>query len=125
MEAQKYTPIEVLDSTIAILDGIMLPKGMTAGEAAYADAAVEHDSAVEVSRLFSVPREKIAQGARRLLAENPAAVLTCDETGSGIVPLDPFERRWREETGRALGILCADARTRLVRVWYGLPEVLK
>lgn len=45
---------------------------MTAGEAAYADAAAEHDSAVEVSRLFSVPREKIAQGARRLLAENEA-----------------------------------------------------
>lgn len=34
MEEQKYTPIEVLDSTIAILDGIVLPKGMTAGEAA-------------------------------------------------------------------------------------------
>ena len=52
-------------------------------------------------------------------------MLTCDAIGGGIVPLDPFERRWREETGRALGILCADARTRLVRVWYGLPEVLK
>ena len=34
MEEQKYTPIEVLDSTIAILDSIALPKGMTAGEAA-------------------------------------------------------------------------------------------
>ena len=33
MEEQKYTPIDVLDSTIAILDSIMLPKGMTAGEA--------------------------------------------------------------------------------------------
>lgn len=63
--------------------------------------------------------------ARRLLAENPGAALTCDVIGGGIVPLDPFERRWREETGRALGILCADERTRLVRVWYGLPEVLK
>ena len=63
--------------------------------------------------------------ARRLLAANPDAVLTCDEIGGGIVPLDPGERRWREETGRALGILAADERTRLVRVWYGLPEVLK
>ena len=63
--------------------------------------------------------------ARRLLAENPGAVLTCDEIGGGIVPLDPAERRWREETGRALGILCADPGTRLTRVWYGLPEVLK
>ena len=63
--------------------------------------------------------------ARRLLDENPAAVLTCDEIGGGIVPLDPFERRWREETGRALGILAAAPGTKLVRVWYGLPEVLK
>ena len=63
--------------------------------------------------------------ARRLLAENPDAVLTCDEIGSGIVPLDPVERRWREETGRALGILCADPTTRVTRVWYGLGEVLK
>ena len=34
MEEQKYTPIEVLDSTITILDSIVLPKAMTAGEAA-------------------------------------------------------------------------------------------
>ena len=63
--------------------------------------------------------------ARRLLAENPGAVVCTDEIGGGIVPLDPFERRWREETGRALGILAADETTRLVRVWYGIPEVLK
>ena len=63
--------------------------------------------------------------ARRLLAENPAAVLTCDETGSGIVPLDPFERRWREETGRALETLAAAPGTRLVRVWYGIGEALQ
>ena len=63
--------------------------------------------------------------ARRLLEENPDAVVCTDEIGGGIVPLDPFERRWREETGRALGILAADASTRLVRVWYGIPEVLK
>ena len=63
--------------------------------------------------------------ARRLLRQNPDAVLTCDEIGAGIVPLDPIERRWREETGRALGILCADPATRLTRVWYGIPEVIK
>lgn len=67
-----------------------------------------------------------AQGyARRLLTENPDAVVTCDDVGGGIVPLDPAERRWREETGRALGILCADPAARLVRVWYGLGEVIR
>ena len=34
MEEIKYTPAEVLDGTIAILEGIVLPKNMTAGEAA-------------------------------------------------------------------------------------------
>ena len=76
-------------------------------------------------------RAVLAQGgsaqdyARRLLAENPDAVLVCDEIGGGIVPLDPDERRWREETGRARGLLAAADGTRLIRVWYGLPEVLK
>ena len=63
--------------------------------------------------------------ARSLLAENPDCVLCCAEIGGGIVPLDPVERRWREETGRALGILAAAPGTRVVRVWYGLGEVLK
>ena len=63
--------------------------------------------------------------ARRLLAENPDVCLTCDEIGGGIIPLDGFERRWREELGRALGILAADGRTRVVRVWYGLGEDVK
>ena len=63
--------------------------------------------------------------ARRLLAENPDAAVTSDVIGGGIHPLDPFERLWREETGRALGVLCADERTRVTRVGYGLPEVLR
>lgn len=62
--------------------------------------------------------------ARRLLAENPDAVVICDEIGLGIVPLDPFERRWREETGRALGIL-AEAAQRVTRVYFGIGQVIK
>ena len=88
-------------------------------------------TAPAVADFHLVLRQVLASGgdaqayARRLLAENPDAVLVCDEIGGGIVPLDPFERRWREETGRALGILAAAPGTRLVRVWYGLPEVLQ
>ena len=63
--------------------------------------------------------------ARRLLDANPDAVLTCDEIGGGIVPLDPTERRWREEVGRALGVLTAADGVSLVRVWYGLGELVK
>ena len=62
--------------------------------------------------------------ARRLLAENPGAAVCCDEIGGGIVPLDPFERRWREETGRALCIL-AEGAERVTRVYCGIPQVIK
>ena len=62
--------------------------------------------------------------ARRLTVENPNAVVVCDEIGLGIVPLDPFERRWREDTGRALCILAEHAE-RVVRVFCGVPQVIK
>ncbi len=88
-------------------------------------------SAPAIAAFHLLMRAVLEQGgdaqdyARRLLAENPDAVLVCDEIGGGIVPLDPFERRWREETGRALGILAGAEGTTLIRVWYGLKEVLK
>ena len=62
--------------------------------------------------------------ARELLEKNPDAVVICDEIGLGIVPLDPFERRWREDTGRALCIL-AEGAERVTRVYCGIPQVIK
>ena len=62
--------------------------------------------------------------ARTLLERNPGAVVVCDEVGLGVVPLDPFERRWREETGRALCLLAAAAE-RVERVSCGLGQRLK
>ena len=62
--------------------------------------------------------------AERLLAENPDALVVSDEIGLGIVPLDPFERRWREETGRALCVL-AEGAQRVTRVYCGIPQVIK
>ena len=51
-------------------------------------------------------------------------ILIGDEIGSGIVPLDPFERLWRDETGFLYQFLAA--RAELVdRVWAGIPCRLK
>ncbi len=47
-----------------------------------------------------------------------------DEIGSGVVPLDPFERRWRDDTGFIYQTLARHA-TIVDRVWAGLPERLK
>ena len=47
---------------------------------------------------------------------HPEAVVTANEVGSGIVPLDREERTWREACGRALCVLAghADQVTRVV-----------
>ena len=62
--------------------------------------------------------------ARRVLAVNPSLTVVCDEVGLGVVPMDAFERRWREAVGRALCVLAAAAE-RGERVSAGLPLRIK
>lgn len=50
--------------------------------------------------------------------------VVCDEIGGGVVPVDAFERLWREESGRLCCDLARHAAT-VVRVVCGLPQTLK
>lgn len=50
--------------------------------------------------------------------------LVGDEIGSGIVPLDPFERLWRDQTGLVYQYLARHAEV-VDRVWAGIPTRLK
>ena len=52
------------------------------------------------------------------------AVIISREVGSGVVPMDPTERVWRELHGQVLRAL-AEASRSVTRVFCGLPEVLK
>ena len=51
-------------------------------------------------------------------------VVSCCEVGSGIVPLDPAERAWREKVGRTCNLLAERAES-VVRMVCGIPVVLK
>lgn len=62
--------------------------------------------------------------ARQILADNPDAVICCDEIGSGIHPFEEEDRIWREETGRALCIL-AEGAEKVTRVFCGIPQTIK
>ena len=44
--------------------------------------------------------EEMRLFADRIIRENPQIVIITDEIGYGLVPIDAFERRYREETGR-------------------------
>lgn len=61
---------------------------------------------------------------RRLQAENPRAILVCDEVGCGVVPTDRREREYREYTGRILTELAGGAGA-VIRVYCGIGEKLK
>ena len=51
-------------------------------------------------------------------------VVACAEVGSGVVPLDPDERAWRELVGRTCNRLAEQA-DHVVRMVCGIPTQLK
>lgn len=69
-------------------------------------------------------QEKILEEFAVLEEKTSGLVLIFDEIGSGIVPMDPFERKWREVTGRVMTALAGQA-DRVERVVCGIPQSLK
>ena len=59
-----------------------------------------------------------------LYQKNPDILIISDEIGYGLVPLDPFEREWREQTGRVCCEIAARA-DMVLRVTAGIPLVIK
>ena len=59
-----------------------------------------------------------------LKEQNPEIILISNEIGYGIVPLDWFERDWREKTGR-ICCLVAQRANSVIRVLAGNPVYIK
>ena len=62
--------------------------------------------------------------AEAYLAEHPDCVVISDEVGNGIVPIDAFEREYRERLGRMLVEIAAKAE-RVERVICGIGQRIK
>ena len=69
-------------------------------------------------------RESCAAWAQNALPQLAQKIVLCDEIGCGVVPTDAVQRAWREETGRAMAVLCAQAQE-VYRVFCGLELKLK
>lgn len=69
-------------------------------------------------------QERASDFLQRYVDTHPDCVLICDEIGSGIVPMDPREREWREAVGRILCRLTAQAQE-VERVLCGIAIRLK
>ena len=62
--------------------------------------------------------------AEKLYTENPNILVITNELGSGVIPADPFDRQWREASGRAACDLAKYA-AEVHRVVCGIGTVIK
>lgn len=68
--------------------------------------------------------ENVEEKILEYLELHPDCIIICDEIGNGIVPIDPFERRYREQVGRILAELAQRA-DHVERVICGLGICIK
>lgn len=75
-------------------------------------------------------REEMKKGrdvsglAEMLIERNPDVILVSDEVGYGVVPIDAFDREYREKVGRICTKLAAYS-SRVIRVVCGIGTVIK
>lgn len=68
--------------------------------------------------------ENPEQMIEEFLGKNPDCVIISDEVGNGIVPMEPFEREYRERVGRILIMLAKQAES-VERVICGIGQRIK
>ena len=99
-----------------------------------------HQGKADFARSLGIAEDKILYNAhtkiRQLMRDGKDAaiefdamlqgveIVTCDEIGMGIVPIDEFEREWRETTGRIMCRIAKDADT-VYRVVCSIPTRIK
>ena len=64
------------------------------------------------------------EAADALINGLPELIVICDEIGNGIVPMEPFEREYRERLGRYLNKLAREA-VSVERVFCGIGQRIK
>ena len=87
-----------------------------------ADAALDGRPVIFHTERLTMADPGSVAALRRALKEKE--IVICSEVGSGVIPLDPRERRGREATGRLCILLAQDAEA-VVRMVCGIPCVIK
>lgn len=94
------------------------------------DHTVSGQKSVVVNHLHAWVKDRILHGGdpekemETFLNEFEDCILISDEIGNGIVPLDAFEREYRERMGRIL-ILLGKRAEEVVRVICGIGQKIK
>ena len=78
----------------------------------------------EYVRRYLAEGRSVEELPERIVQKNPEVVLVANELGCGIVPMDPFERQFREAFGRLCCRLAQEAKE-VHRVICGLGTVIR
>lgn len=76
-----------------------------------------------IQRLMKAEKDPY-EWVRQIYEKNPNIIWITNDIGCGIVPMNQFEREWRETTGR----ICCDLAQRseqVERIFCGIPVMLK
>lgn len=109
--------LEKEDRRLKIVDGSQ------AAEEDWLQADLFTDFHLWVARLLREDRD-VYEAVNRMMEENPSITVTVNELGCGIVPVDAFDRNWRETTGRVCCLL-AQKSTEVYRVTCGVATKIK
>lgn len=97
------------------------------GEEADREAVLRAEGILEFHEFI---RKELKEGkevgnlAAELISKNPDVILVSDEVGYGVVPIDAFDRRYREAVGRVCTEL-AGFSGKVTRVVCGIGTVIK
>ncbi len=114
--------------TYRVLDGDCLRDGDALAEEA--EKSVKNRETVIVNHFHLWVRNRLEAGGdperevEKFLDRFPDCVIICDEVGNGIVPVEAFERAYREQTGRMVIRLAKEAE-KVVRVVCGIGQRIK
>ena len=92
--------------------------------------AEDNGKTVIVNHFHEWMRASIRQGKNaeqeilEFISNAPGCIVISDEIGNGIVPIDSFEREYRERTGRIL-VKLAEQADEVVRVICGIGQRIK
>lgn len=68
--------------------------------------------------------DDVSDLAEKIISRNPELVIVSQEVGYGVVPVDAFDRKYREAVGRVCTKLAAYSR-KVTRVVCGIGTVIK
>ena len=113
---------------------ILITGGNGQGKHAFAETLLsEKTESRIVSQYHLYLRRRMQEGAdeeillqetKDFCKEHPNAIVVTEEVGCGVVPMDSFERTWREVCGRA-SVILAERSEQVYRLICGIPQRLK